>query len=458
MHLWTEYEGRTVAGSYTLGRLLRSEGRNGFFATSDKAGKSAVIRLTEAHYDEDQLIERWRQVAVIQQQNLIGIERVGKTNFDGVALTFALMEPNDAVLADVLKERPLTTAETLQVARAVAAALTALHGAGLVHEHIDATNVLAVGETVKLRSDCVRECVADKEFNTPEGCAELRRRDLYYFGVMLLECLTLDKELHPNTNLPEPFYRVIPGALAGSMTLEQINAVLTPPGAPKVADAAGAKPAGPAATASPAAAKPAAPTGGVATLPAEPPRPAAPVSAAPAERAQLPLSFRPRNEVRRDVEDEPAQPPYLRWAAYGAGALVVLLLLWHFIGGKPKQTAPAPVVDATPASTGQSAPAVAASRVSPVAAKPSPAVPAPGSAQPGWYVIAYTYNHPEQAQAKADSLARKHSVLNPHVFSPSGHAPYYIALGGPMTQADASTVLRRAKRSGMPRDTFIRNY
>ena len=64
------------------------------------------------------------------------------------------MEPEDANLGDVLKERPLTSAETLQVARAVLGALKALHASGLVHEHIEPNNVLAVGETVKLRSDC----------------------------------------------------------------------------------------------------------------------------------------------------------------------------------------------------------------------------------------------------------------------------------------------------------------
>ena len=179
MQLWTEYEGRKIEGMYTLGKLLRSEGRNGFFATSDTTGSPAVIRLTEAHYDEDELLKRWRQVSGMHQDNLINIERFGQTNFDGVAITYALMEANDANLSDVLLERPLTVTETMQVARAVHGALTALHASGLVHEHIEPVNVLAVGETVKLRSDCVRECVADTEFNTPEGCAELRRRDIH---------------------------------------------------------------------------------------------------------------------------------------------------------------------------------------------------------------------------------------------------------------------------------------
>ncbi len=226
MQLWTEYEGRTIEGTYTLGKLLRSEGRNGFFATADATGKPAVIRITEAHYDEDDLLNRWRQVSAIHETNLIEIERFGQADFDGVAITYALMEANDANLGDVLHERPLTLAETTQVARAVHAALTALHASGLVHEHIAPDNVLAVGETVKLRSDCVRECIADIEFNTPEGCAELRRRDIHDFGILLLQCLTLEKTYNAGLNLPDVFRRLIPHMLDGSWTLDQIGQVV----------------------------------------------------------------------------------------------------------------------------------------------------------------------------------------------------------------------------------------
>src|SRR6185437_4883064 len=105
-------------------------------------------------------------------------------------------------------------------------------GSGIVHEHIEPVNVLAVGETVKLRSDCVRECIADIEFNTPEGCAELRRRDVHNFGMLLLECLTLEKRYNPGLNMPDVFRRMIPHMLDGTWTLEQVGQLVTPPAAP----------------------------------------------------------------------------------------------------------------------------------------------------------------------------------------------------------------------------------
>ena len=465
MNLWTEYEGRTIAGVYPLRKLLRSEGRNGFFATSNSTGESAVIRLTESHFDEEEVLKRWRQVAELHQDNLIGIERVGQTTFDGVALTYALMERNDANLDDVLKERPLTTAETLEVAKSVLAAVSVLHASGLVHEHIEPLNVLAVGEVVKLRSDCVRECVADGEFTSAEACEELRKRDIHDFGVLLLRCLTLEKELTSAQKLPEPFKRIIPGAMDGTLSLAQIGAVLNPPyTAAKTAVGTNGNhaPAAPGATATPAT-----PTRPAAAAPV---RPATAVPAA-AVLGSEPSSLRPDAPIRvrssypSDVDEEPTRSLFRTPWVIGLAAVIVLLLGWRLLAHKsaPAATAPtAPVAQSAPppqaeapATSGAPAPAPAATSPGEAAAA---APMATGHTGAGWYVIAYTYNHEVQARTKATRLERRHGGFRPEVFSPSGHAPYLVSLGGPLTQEEAVALERRARRSGMPRDTFIRRY
>ena len=76
----------------------------------------------------------------------------------------------------------------------------------------------------------------------------------------------------------------------------------------------------------------------------------------------------------------------------------------------------------------------------------------------GWYVIAYTYNHRGQAEAKAAVLRQKYASLQPQVLSPPRQALFLVSLGGPMSKEQASGVLRQARRSGLPRDTFMRNY
>lgn len=448
MQLWNEYEGRKIAGTYTLGKLLRSEGRNGFFATADTTGKAAVIRLTEPHYDEDELLKRWRQVADMRQVNLIGIERFGQTDFDGVAITYALMEANDANLSDVLRERPLTLTETTQVARSVHAALTALHASGLVHEHIEPVNVLAVGETVKLRSDCVRECIADIEFNTPEGCAELRRRDVHDFGMLLLECLTLEKRYNPGLNLPDAFRRLVPHMLDGTWTLDQVGQLVNPPAAAPKMLAAAPSPTQAATTKT----RP----GSDSSKIGETKRP---------EQAALPLEMPPTAgksaadpalRYRREAGDEPHGFNLRPWILGGVAALIVcVIVIWHFVSAKP-HPAQSASVQPTPAATIPAPQPVAhsAAESAPVATIRSPAA---ATHAPGWYVIAWTYNHQSQAQTKADRINAHYKGFHAEVFSPRGGS-FLISLGGPMSESEAKALQQRARRSGLPRDTYIRNF
>ncbi len=227
MHLWTEYEGNTVAGAYTLGKLQRSEGRNAFFLT-ENAGTAALLRLTEALNDEPQLMARWNAAAAVQQFNLISILACGRAELDAAPLAWALLESTDATLADILRERTLTPAETRDVAFSVGNALAAVHAAGLIHEHIDASNVFAVGEAIKLRSDCVRECIGEFENDTPEARAALRQADIRDFGLLLLRCLTTGQEPGGITHLPAPFDHVVALALQGSVPLGDVLGALNP--------------------------------------------------------------------------------------------------------------------------------------------------------------------------------------------------------------------------------------
>ncbi len=473
MNFWTEYEGRTIAGSFTLSKLLRSEGRNGFFATSTGKGDSAVIRLTEAHFDEEELLTRWRHVAAVHQTNLIEIERVGQTTFDGVALTYALMEPNDANLGDVLKERPLTTAETTQVAKSVLAALRALHDNGLVHEHIEPANVLAVGDVVKLRSDCVRECIADVEFNTEEGRAELRRRDTHAFALLLLQCLTLERDWKPGISLPDPFRRIIPNALEDTWGLEQIAAVLDPAtAAPRPVAPLAAAPAPVGNGTIPAPARPLIPPGvlqhrAASALHSSPGMmPGAALHTAPGIAEDLPAQ--PSLRTRRQEAVAIAEPSGLSrlsessglsmnhiWLICVASAVLLASLAWYLFAGRPAKPAAGVPVAAIAAPAPEAAAQVAAPETRHEAAQ---SIPRPAASAPGWYVVAFTFNREDQAQIKADRLNARHEGLHAQVFSPGGHAPFLVSLGGAMSQSEAEAVWRHARRDGLPRDTFVRRY
>ncbi len=560
MHLWTEYEGNTLAG-YPVGRLTRSEGRSAFFVTSAR-GEPALLRLTESHFDEGELIERWQKAAAVSHPGLQAIRDSGQTMFDGVALAFCLLEPSDASLSDVLRERVLSVEEAAEVAEAVAGALAALHAAGLVHGHVDAINVFAMGEVVKLRSDCVRECTGDFEADTPEARKALRQRDVHDLGLLLRRCLTPQWEESTAMQLPSPFDRVVRRALNGTGDAAAIVAEMAALRPPRVeATRAASAEAIPVAQAmSPLSAKPVVSVrNGVHVAGADRVAPArresgavraagvgaarkdvgvvpsvrmaganspAAVSAMLASRDQRPVGT--ANAGTRDADRSEVGPwvsagvraassasaesaaygsldlrrervrnrlrlntgmgsvggvlqgvDFLKtqlaqrkvWVASGAVAAVLGFVLWNTMGGTHHAPAAAGTVagrataEATPhgvvtQSTVLQAEAAAQRPATAAAARPQPATESlfASGAHAGWHVIAYTYRYQEQAKSKAVQLRQQYVGLQPQVYSPTGRAPYFVALAGPSDAVSAIALRDRARRVGLPRDTYARNF
>lgn len=483
MHLWTEYEGNILAG-YPILRLLRSEGRSAFFSTTTPDGQPALLRLTESHFDESELVGRWRKISAVTHANLQGIKHSGQITFDGVPLACCLLEPIDASLADVLRDRALTLDETKEVAEAVAGALAALHAAELIHEHVDASNVYAHGEVVKLRSDCARECIGDFEADTPESREALRKRDIRDLGLLLLRCLALEWQGSSTMKLPSPMDRIVPNALNGTLTAQGVvdilNSVKPAPIAKPVPVAAATSEPSNTVKSTPSQSTPNSPDAVLGTLAGRevPKKPAAPeprrTQPAPtATKSDDPFDVglgSLRNEPRYQAGTaasamlqrlRPLMPrPISRKAISISGALAATLAFVLWITFHNSEPTPAE----THAAVVTQAPVEAQTQPTPQA--PATNTPAPSTAtsllnstaQAGWRVIAYTYNHEQQAQAKAVQLQQKYMNLQPQVFSPTGHAPYFVALGGPLDSSSAYALRNRARQSGLPRDTYARNF
>lgn len=439
MNLWTEYEGRTIDGAYPLSKLIQPEGRSAFFSTSNGTGKPTVIRLIESHFDGDEILTRWRGVTALNHPNLVKLKKFGHVVVDETSLVYAVMEPVDANLGEMLRERRLTEAETRQLAISMLAGIEALHSNGFVHEHVVPENVLAVGEEIKLRSDCIRE--------TLEGDAgvELKRKDVRDYATVLLEALTQQKTLDAMRSmpLPAPFEQIVRKGISGEWGLAQIGTALKMPTmAQAVARAA-------AIAEAPAVEKPVVPR-----VPADPPL-AAPPSVA--RRIRVPV-------------DDKAKGLGPRGIAYGVGTLLIVLLLWFFMhgrsaGSKSAASEATSAASTAPAAQGNaSVPAIpttnAVPSAAPVSAKASASVgqTAAGNSYGRWRVIAFTYSQEEQARQKAQAIAQEHPDLSPTVFTPNGRSPYLVTLGGEMSKQDAFAFSGKAKREGMPKDTYAQNY
>jgi hypothetical protein len=127
------------------------------------------------------------------------------------------------------------------------------------------------------------------------------------------------------------------------------------------------------------------------------------------------------------------------------------------------QPAPPPVSQAK-VQTPVAGPVHVQKPVATIPVRPLPApVPATATQTTGkntiWRVVAYTYNHQDQAEHKAQTINSKYPDLKAEVFSPKGNsAPYLVTLGGPMERDAAFRLRNKAVSEGLPRDMYAQNY
>jgi hypothetical protein len=490
MQFWNELEGQSIDGLYPLRRLVRSEGRSAWFETEmfEPQHTPSTISLTEALTDADEVMARLEAAQHLVHPNLVTITKVGQVKVDNTLLVYALMEPIEQSLSDVLQSQALSPEEGREVAEALVGALTAIHQKGMSHGRVEAASVLATEDTVKLRSDCLHRTAA--------GQAE----DVAGIGTTLFHAFTQRKVFSATdaqiNRIPAPFAEIIRNASAGRWTLAQISNVLKPvlPVATAVQPVATAVPT-PAPNPSPAP-RPAPsvpvprPAPAPAQRPAPPPAPAPvaprpqsePVAAkVPARSAPIAerLTTPPIPQVKRldiDEEDEPVakRPPFL---LYGALAVIVLAIIGWLLLRPHSESAPAtanspqtaaPVVAPAPPAA-ENPPATKPTATKPNAARPTAAAKlapsTPGSATPGltdrsvWRVVAYTYKGQTKAEDMVAEINGKHADLGPEVFSPPKQSGIYlVTVGGAMDRAAAAKMLDKARRLGLPADSYLENF
>jgi hypothetical protein len=470
MQLWTDYEGVTLDGAFPLKKLLMPEGRSAFFSTAGPKGDPTVVRLIECHFDEEEILSRWRCVDALSHPNFLKFERFGQTELDGRPVVYAVFETVDANLAEVLDQGHLTVKDVAQLAFSLVAALDVLHTHGFIHEHIEPRNIFAINSVVKLRGDCIREASEGEEGHA------LKQRDVRDLATVLLRALTQRESLEglPDSALPAPFGPIIRNGLDGTWGLENIRAALErqfgsnqPPAPQPVAAAPATKSVAAQKAPSPAARTTArsAAAGTAAAKPSPPPEAPLPL---PLFNDRMARSARATNGTdtwsRKDSWGY-AQNFSLRSRFIGVGiaALLLLLCLWilaHAWGAhRHKATQTAAI--SQPASVSQPpAPSASSTATSPTPAPvpTNPTLAVGVGPRADWRVIAFTYNRRPDAEKKVSALARSHPELQPSVFTPSGHAPFLVSIGGVMDRDAARALARRSRSLGLPHDMYAQNY
>jgi eukaryotic-like serine/threonine-protein kinase len=441
-----ELEGVRLAGGYELGRCLGSEQDAAFFETAFQGLPAVLELLPEDMTAGDERLALWRETAALSHPHLVTMVDCGRTEVEGTPFLYAVFEQPDDSLAGVTGNGPLSAAETRDILAAVAEALRYIHQRDLVHSAVDAGHIVAVGDRIKLASDCLR--------HAGEGGAQ-PPDDVRALGALVYELLTARRlaagEVPDVSGISQPLAAVIAHTVEPDAerrwTAAEIGAALNPP--PRVEPAAPApvpeeKPAQPMESA----------------RPVRPPAPPLPAFALPPEQV-VPPPAPPRSALTL-TRRSPALPLLL--CAVGAVVVAIVLAVTGrsapeevAAGAGPAQGTPA-VAAAIPARA--AAPAVSTPVPAPTAKPVPPARPSAAHPRGTWRVIAYTYNRRDQAAHKAAAINRRIPGFEAGVFAPRGadRPPYFVALGGPMSRDAAVTVRKKARSRGLPGDTFVRSY
>ena len=223
---WTTWEGRVVEGKFPLRQWLGGSAHSAVFLT-DRNGhpdqKAAIKLIAEVPAEAERQRSRWRAAAQLSHPNLIRIYEIGRCQMNDTGLLYVVMEFAEEDLSQILPLRALAPAEVTDLLPPLLDALSYLHGKGLVHGRIKPSNVLAVGDLLKLSSDQVAAPVESggagtrrDVYDAPETAEGIvsPAGDLWSVGATLVETLTQKPPFAEETpqrdrgvpaSIPEPF-------------------------------------------------------------------------------------------------------------------------------------------------------------------------------------------------------------------------------------------------------------
>lgn len=208
---WKEWEGRLVDGQFSLRKWLGASDHGAVFLTECRTAGAAqsVVKLisADAGFDANMQLLLWAETAKLSHPQLIRLYTHGRCTIDETPLLYVVMEFAEENLAEIIPVRPLSGAEALEVLSPATEALAFLHRSGLVHSRIKPSNMMAVGNQLKLSSDGLRNSAGARlaksmsAYDAPEVARSgfTPAADIWSLGATLISVLT-QKEPAPPTS------------------------------------------------------------------------------------------------------------------------------------------------------------------------------------------------------------------------------------------------------------------
>jgi TonB family protein len=196
------FEGQTVDGKFPLRQHLGGSSRSNVFLTQygEARPRDAAIKLLPAPAGcAEAQLSRWRFAANLSHSNLLRIFDFGRCELANVQMLYVVSELASENLAEIIPERALSPEEAREMLAGVLDVLAFLHSRAFVHRHLKPSNIMAVGEALKVSSDglyrlndSIEDTRQPSPYDPPEGTRNgaAPPGDIWSLGMTLVEILT----------------------------------------------------------------------------------------------------------------------------------------------------------------------------------------------------------------------------------------------------------------------------
>lgn len=200
---WNCLPGVTLDGGYELKEIVEADRDQVTLRVrvlGDYTLKAAALFWPLESPSARRQVEHWQSLKAFQRRDdLRAPLAAGVLTLNGSATAYVVVQEADETLADAIEKRPLSQEEATDMLRAVARGLEELHSNGLVHGCTAPSEILAMGDSVKLTTEPIREVNSEPllqrkvaKYLAPESDKNnvTMASDVWCLGATLFESLT----------------------------------------------------------------------------------------------------------------------------------------------------------------------------------------------------------------------------------------------------------------------------
>jgi TonB family protein len=213
--VWKNLEGQIVGQVYELKTFLALTGHSAVYLTQyGSDARKAVIKFISTDFPgPEHQLDRWLVASSLRHPNLLQVLDSGRTRLAQMDLLYVVMECADEDLFQIVPQRPLSQEEVQEILPSLLDAVQYLHANGFIHGHISPSNIMAVGDRLKISGDAIvpigkpRISYRDRDgYDAPESesLPVDASADMWSLGATLAEILTQQPPLPLSNGVVDP--------------------------------------------------------------------------------------------------------------------------------------------------------------------------------------------------------------------------------------------------------------